>query len=87
MFVLKIKNILFSQNLPIDFEKTPYAELSKKYNVKIDFFKFFQIKGISLNQFRKNKIIFSDYTAIVFTSKNAIDHFYYYLIWLNKQKI
>lgn len=76
MFVLKIKNILFSQNLPIDFEKTPYAELSKKYNVKIDFFKFFQIKGISLNQFRKNKIIFSDYTAIVFTSKNAIDHFF-----------
>lgn len=76
MFVLKIKNILFSQNPPIDFDRTPYSELSKKHNVKIDFFKFFQIKGISINQFKKNIIIFSDYTAIIFTSKNAIDNFF-----------
>lgn len=73
---MKIKSILFSQNPPIDFDKTPYAELSKKHNVEINFFKFFQIEGISLNQFRKNKINIPDYSSIIFTSKNAINSFF-----------
>jgi uroporphyrinogen-III synthase len=76
LFELKIKNILFSQNPPIDFEKTPYAELAKKYNIKIDFFKFFQIQGINIAQFKKNKFSLTDFTSIIFTSKNAIDHFF-----------
>ena len=73
---MKIKNILFSQNTPFDFDKTPYAELSKKYNINIDFFKFFQIEGLSAQQFRKNKINLNQHSAFIFTSKNAIDHFF-----------
>jgi len=73
---LKIKSILFSQNPPADFDKTPYAELAKKYNIQIDFFKFFQIEGLNANQFRKNRICITDYSAFIFTSKNAIDHFF-----------
>ena len=73
---MKIKNILFSQNPPTDFDKTPYAKLSNKYNIKIDFFKFFQIEGLSASQFRKNRINPCEYTAFIFTSKNAIDHFF-----------
>lgn len=81
---MKIKSILFSQNPPIDFDKTPYAELSKKHNVQVDFFKFFQIQGISLNQFQKNKINIPDYSSIIFTSKNAINSFF---AILNEMKI
>ncbi len=73
---MKIKSILFSQNPPVDFDKTPYAELANKYNVKIDFFKFFQIQGVTALQFKKNKIYLSDFTTIIFTSKNAVDHFF-----------
>lgn len=72
----KIKKILFSQNPPADFDKTPYAEIAKKYNTKVDFYKFFKIEGIPLADFRKSRISISDYTSIIFTSKNAIDHFF-----------
>jgi uroporphyrinogen-III synthase len=72
----KIKKILFSQNFPPNFEKSPYAEIRRKYEVSIDFYKFFRIKGIPLNEFRKNRISLLDYTALILTSKNAIDHFF-----------
>jgi uroporphyrinogen-III synthase len=72
----KVKRILFSQNPPANFDKTPYAEIAKKYNVKIDFYKFFKIEGIPLASFRKSRISLSDYDSIIFTSKNAIDHFF-----------
>lgn len=73
---MKIKKILFSQNPPINIEKTPYADLVNKYGIKIDFFKFFQIQGISVNQFKENKILFSDFTTMVFTTRYSIDHFF-----------
>ncbi len=77
MSINKAKKILFSQNPPVDFDKTPYAEIAKKYNVKIDFYKFFKIEGIPFTDFRKSRISISDYDSIIFTSKNAIDHFYH----------
>lgn len=73
---MKVKNILISQNAPADFEKSPYAEITKKYNVNIDFYKFFQIEGISGMEFRKSKINILDHDAIVFLSKNTVDHFF-----------
>jgi uroporphyrinogen-III synthase len=72
----KIKNILFSQNPPTDFDKTPYATLAKKYNLNIDFYKFFKVEGIPFADFRRSRISITDYTSIIFTSKNAIDHFF-----------
>ena len=72
----KVRKVLFSQNPPTDFEKSPYAGLAKKHNVKIDFYKFFQINGLPVANFRKSKISILDYTAIIMTSKNAVDHFF-----------
>ena len=56
--------------------KSPYFELAKKYNLKIDFKQFIQIKGISARDFRQQKINLGDFTAIIFTSKTAIDHYF-----------
>ncbi len=73
---MKIQNILISQPKPVDFEKSPYAEITKKHNVEIDFVKFFSIEEVPATEFRKHRINLLDFTAIVLMSKNAIDHFF-----------
>lgn len=73
---MKVKNILISQNAPADIEKSPYADLLKKYSVNIDFYKFFKIESVSAIDFRKSKVNILDHQAIVFSSKNTIDHFF-----------
>ncbi|MBP5614639.1 MAG: uroporphyrinogen-III synthase [Bacteroidales bacterium] len=73
---MRIKNILFSQNPPQNFDKTPYAEYTRKYNVKVNFFKFFQSEEITVEQFRKKRVNFSEYTAVILTSKKVVDHFF-----------
>ena len=73
---MRIKNILFSQNPPQNFDKSPYAELTKKYNVKVNFFKFFQSEEITVEQFRKKRVNVRDYTAIILTSKTVVDYFF-----------
>jgi uroporphyrinogen-III synthase len=73
---MKIKNILISQVAPVDFEKSPYADLKRKYCISIDFFKFFKINNISSIDFRKTKINILDHTAIVFSSTTTIDQFF-----------
>ena len=72
----KVRKILFSQEVPLVFEKSPYAALVEKYNVKIDFFKFFEITEIELNKFKKEGLRILDYTALIMTSKHVIDHFF-----------
>ncbi len=73
---MKIKNILISQPEPVDLEKTPYYTLSKKYKTNFDFRKFIKIEGVDAIDFRKDKIRILDYTAVIFTSRNAIDHYF-----------
>ncbi|MBO4581622.1 MAG: uroporphyrinogen-III synthase [Bacteroidales bacterium] len=73
---MKIKRILFSQNRPENIEKSNYAELVKKYGVQLDFFKFFSIEEIPFAEFRKSHINILDYSSIIMTSKNAVDHFF-----------
>lgn len=73
---MKIKNILISQVAPADFEKSPYADLKKKYSINIDFYKFFKFEGISAIEFRQSKINILNHSAIVFSSTTAIDHFF-----------
>ena len=73
---MKIKNILVSQPQPIDFEKSPYGEIARKFNVNITFRKFFKIDGIPAKDFRKDKVNILDYTAVIFTSRNAVDHYF-----------
>lgn len=73
---VKIKNILISQPEPADLMKSPYGNLSQKYKVKIDFRKFISVAGVTASKFRKDKVYIQDHTAIIFTSRNAVDHFF-----------
>ena len=70
-----IRTILVSQPKPLN-SRSPYYDLVKKYNIKIDFKPFIEVKSISMAEFREQKVNISDYTAIVFTSRRAIDHFF-----------
>lgn len=70
-----IKKILITQPRP-DSEKSPYFELGRKFNVVLDFYPFIKLEGIPARDFRKQKIEIQNYTGIIFTSRNAIDHFF-----------
>src|SRR5690606_15653433 len=70
-----VSSILVSQSRPAD-ENSPYFELAEKYNLKLDFRPFIQVEGVSYKEFRKQKINILDHTAIIFTSRHAIDHFF-----------
>jgi len=72
---LKIRKILVSQPEPMN-PKSPYFDLAKKYNLKIEFKPFVQVEGVSAKDFRHQKINILDFTAIIFTSKTGIDHFF-----------
>ena len=72
---MKIKSILVSQPEPRN-PKSPYFELAKNHGLKIDFRPFIEVVGVSSKEFRKQKINILDHTAIIFTSKTAIDHFF-----------
>jgi len=72
---LKIKKILISQPRPST-EKSPYFDLEDKHKVKLDFKQFIQIEGVSAKEFRADKINLVEYTAVIFTSRTAIDHFF-----------
>ena len=63
---MKVKNILISQTPPADFDKTPYADLKRKYSVNFDFYKFFKIESVSTREFRDTKVNILNYTAVVF---------------------
>jgi uroporphyrinogen-III synthase len=71
----KAKRILISQPKP-EGEKSPYFDLQKKYNVEMIFHPFIKLEGIPAREFRKQKIDITQCTAVVFTSRNAIDHFF-----------
>lgn len=71
---MKIKNILISQPNPGN--NSPYAELKEKYNLTIDFIPFIRVEGLSAKEFRLQKINILDHTALIFTSRAAIDTFF-----------
>ncbi len=73
--VKPIKHILITQPRP-ESEKSPYFDLEKKYNVKLAFHPFIRIEGIPAKDFRKQKIDIPSFSAVIFTSRNAIDHFF-----------
>jgi len=73
---VKAKNILISQPEPADLEKSPYNELINNFKVKIDFKKFIKVIGVSASDFRKDKVYIQEHSAVIFTSRQAIDHFF-----------
>ena len=71
----QVKSILVSQPKPSD-DKSPYYVLANKYNIKIDFRPFIQVDPINVKDFRKQKVDILKHTAVIFTSRNAVDHFF-----------
>jgi len=72
---LKVKKILVSQPKP-ETEKSPYFDLAARSNIKIDFRPFIQVEGVSAKEFRQTRIQILDHSAVLFTSRTAIDHFF-----------
>lgn len=72
---LKIKKILISQPKPST-DKSPYFDLEEKHKVKLDFKQFIQVEGVTKKEFRCEKVNILDFSAVVFTSRTAIDHFF-----------
>jgi len=71
----KVSSVLVSQPKPTD-EKSPYFILAEKYKLKIDFIPFIQIEPVDIKEFKKQKIEILSHTAVIFTSRNAIDNFF-----------
>src|SRR5437868_1830043 len=69
------KRVLITQPKP-ESEKSPYFELSRKFDVELDFHPFIRLEPIPAKEFRKQKIDIQNHTAVIFTSRNAIDHFF-----------
>jgi len=70
-----IKKVLITQPRP-EGEKSPYFDLAKKHNIELHFHPFIVIEGTPSKEFRKQKIEIPNYSAIIFTSRHAIDHFF-----------
>lgn len=72
---MKIKKILVSQPRPTT-DKSPYFDITEKYGVKIDFRPFIKVDPISAKEFRTQKVSILEHSAIIFTAKTGIDHFF-----------
>jgi uroporphyrinogen-III synthase len=70
-----VKKVLITQPKP-DGDKSPYFDLARKYCLNLDFHPFIVVDGIQAKDFRKQKIDIASYSAVIFTSRNAIDHFF-----------
>ena len=70
----KVKTILISQPEPEG--KSPYSTLAKKHKVKIDFKPFMHVSEITAMEFKEQKISILNHDAVIFTSKNAMDHYF-----------
>ena len=72
---MSIKTILVSQPKP-EGEKSPYFDLAEKYKLKIDFRPFIHVEGIGGQEFRQQRINLADFSAVILTSKTAVDHYF-----------
>lgn len=72
---MKVKTILVSQPEP-KVENSPYYDLVEKHKVKIDFRPFIHVEGVAAKEVRTQKVDLADYTAIILTSRNSVDHFF-----------
>ena len=72
---MPIKSILVSQPQPVS-GKNPFENLADKFKLKIDFRSFIHVEGIGEQEFRKERIDLSEFTAVILTSRTAIDHYF-----------
>lgn len=72
---VKVNKILISQPQPAN-GKSPYYDLAEKYNVDIVFRPFIKVEGLTAREFRQQKVSIQDFTAVIFTARTAVDHFF-----------
>ena len=72
---MAIKTILVSQPKP-EGDKSPYFDLAEKYDLKIEFRSFIHVEGIGAQEFRTQKVDLNEHTAVILTSKTAVDHYF-----------
>ena len=74
---MKVKKVLVSQPRPAVIEKSPFYELSEKYNVEIAYKPFIRVVGVSLKEFRAQRVEILTHTAVIFTSRTTVDSFFH----------
>ncbi len=75
LIIVKVKKILVSQPKPTS-DKSPYYDIAERYGAEVVFRPFIKVEGLSAREFRQQKINIADYTAVIFTARTAIDHFF-----------
>lgn len=75
IILMKINKVLVSQPKPTS-DKSPYFDIATKHNVEIVFRPFIKVEGLSAKEFRQNKLNLADFTAVIFTSRTAVDNFF-----------
>jgi uroporphyrinogen-III synthase len=70
-----VSKILITQPKP-DTDKSPYFELARKHSLELEFHPFIRVEGVSGRDFRRQRVDIAEYTAIIFTSRSAVDHFF-----------
>ncbi|MBF9142801.1 uroporphyrinogen-III synthase [Hymenobacter properus] len=71
----RISSILVTQPKPTN-DVSPYFSIAEKYGIKVDFREFIEVQPVSYKDFRREKINIMEFTAVIFTSRNAVDHFF-----------
>ena len=72
-----VNKILISQPRPAIIEKSPFYELSTKYGVEIDYKPLIKVVGVTLKEFRSQRVEILDHTAVIFTSRTTVDSFFH----------
>ena len=72
-----MKNILVSQPKPAIPEKSPFNEIAQKHNIEVGYKPFIRVVGVSLKEFRSQRIEILDHTAVIFTSRSTVDSFFH----------
>lgn len=71
----RIQSILVSQPEPTN-KKSPFFDLAEKYGLQVDFRSFIQVEAVAAREFRKERIDLLEHSAVIFTSRNAVDHYF-----------
>lgn len=74
---MKVKRVLVSQPRPAIIEKSPFYELSRKYDVEVTYRPFIRVVGVSLKEFRAQRVEILSHTAVIFTSRTTVDSFFH----------
>ncbi|MDR2936560.1 MAG: uroporphyrinogen-III synthase, partial [Rikenellaceae bacterium] len=74
---MKVKSILISQPAPGAQKRSPFEEVVSKYNIKVDFHPFIKVEPVSVKEFRSQRIEILAHSAVIFTNRSSIDHFFH----------